>query len=188
LLSPKPRTPTPGTPHSSHSRQSSHSRNSSSPLPSPISDRSGVRRTASVNSQSSSPRIGLGFSTSFSEPKLPSFDSTPPRTISTLADIGLRMDAVSSSLSLSRNSQPLCGAILDDKYLLIGTTSGLEFLPFAQRPDIKRPISLLKRVRFKSIVVLKERSNIMLAVAGRNDHVRGGFAVSILECDLSGVS
>jgi hypothetical protein len=107
--------------------------------------------------------------------ELPSLSSTEvaPRPVTTLADLGLKMDCITSTLSLSRNSQPLCGAVLDDKYLLIGTTSGLEFLPFADRPDIKRPVSLLKRVRFKSIAILSERSNIMLAVAGRNDHVRG---------------
>lgn len=122
---------------------------------------------------------------------------------------------MSPSLSLGRYGQPLCGAVLDDKYLLIGTTFGLDFLPlrrvgnksarsglferfagvssssastatlhhptlpegipFVPSPrDIKtrKPISLIKKTRFKQLVVLSERSNVLLAVAGRNDHVR----------------
>lgn len=114
------------------------------------------------------------------------------------------------SLALGRYGQPLCGAVLDQKYLLIGTTFGLDFLPLNRegnrsarsgiferlgvsghhlgsssngrdgdaglgQQDVRtrKPINLIKKTRFKQLVVLAERSNVLLAVAGRNDHVRG---------------
>lgn len=129
-----------------------------------------------------------------------------------LEAIGLHLLALSPNLTLGRYGQPLCGAVLDGKYLLIGTTFGLDFLPLnragnksskgglferfaststssstshafdnSNNPassstgeDVKtrKPISLVKKTRFKQLVVLSERSNVLLAVAGRNDHVR----------------
>ena len=92
--------------------------------------------------------------------------------VPTLSQMSLRIDAVTAPLPLSRNGQPLCGAVLDDKWLLLGTSAGLDFLPL-NMPTIKKPLTLIKRTRFKQIIILKERSNILLAIAGRNDHVRG---------------
>ncbi|KAM0755931.1 hypothetical protein T439DRAFT_320630 [Meredithblackwellia eburnea MCA 4105] len=101
-----------------------------------------------------------------------------------LEEIGLGLVPLTQPLSLSRNSQPLCGALLDDKYILIGTAGGLDFLPIPlpgslpmkshgkKRRETRKPISLIKRTRFKEIAVLSERSNILLAIAGRNDHIR----------------
>jgi hypothetical protein len=70
--------------------------------------------------------------------------------------------------------------------LLIGTNSGLDFVPLtpftksSNSSDRSRgsvhtvkPISLIKKTRFKSLKVLEVRSNILLAIAGRNDHLRG---------------
>lgn len=91
-----------------------------------------------------------------------------------LRDMGLEQSSISSSMSLSRYGQPLCGVVLDDQYLLIGTTTGLDFLPLkSDRHQIRKPVPLIKRTRFKQIALLQERSNVLLAVAGRNDHVRG---------------
>lgn len=91
-----------------------------------------------------------------------------------IEDIGLQQRTMTSSMSLSRHGQPLCGTVLDDEFLLIGTTSGLDFLPLkADHLNLKKPLSLVKRTRFKQLAILKERSNVLLAVAGRNDHVRG---------------
>ncbi|GAA5992014.1 hypothetical protein JCM10908_000699 [Rhodotorula pacifica] len=108
-------------------------------------------------------------------------ETAPP----TLSSIGLTLNAITPNLSLSRNAQPLCGAILDGRYLLIGTTSGLDFLPLPEkgslpvqhrglkkRRETRKPLSLIKRTRFKQMVVLNERSNVLVAIAGRNDHVR----------------
>lgn len=132
--------------------------------------------------------------------------STPPTAgpPPTLSSIGLSLVPLTQPLSTSRNSQPLCGALLDDKYILIGTfiscisahagikiltrptgtTGGLDFLPIPlpgslpmrthgkKRRETRKPIPLIKRTRFKEIAVLSERSNILLAIAGRNDHIR----------------
>ncbi|PLW32957.1 hypothetical protein PCANC_17252 [Puccinia coronata f. sp. avenae] len=106
-------------------------------------------------------------------------------TASTLASMNLSLTPLTPTLPASRNSQPLCGAILDDKFLLIGTNTGLDFVPLT--PFVKasnasdrsrgsvhtvKPISLIKKTRFKSLKVLEVRSNILLAIAGRNDHLR----------------
>ncbi|KDE07825.1 hypothetical protein MVLG_01920 [Microbotryum lychnidis-dioicae p1A1 Lamole] len=111
--------------------------------------------------------------------------ATETEVAPTLESIGLGLASLTQSLSTSRHAQPLCGAILDDKYLLIGTTAGLEFLPLpvpggaAQNVEggrlsknTRKPIQLIKKTRFKELTVLSERSNILLAIAGRNDHVR----------------
>ncbi|KAI9608666.1 hypothetical protein H4Q26_004851 [Puccinia striiformis f. sp. tritici PST-130] len=106
-------------------------------------------------------------------------------TATTLSSMGLKLTALTPTLPASRSSQPLCGAILDDKFLLIGTNSGLDFVPltaFAKASNgsdrsrgavhTVKPISLIKKTRFKSLKVLEVRSNILLAIAGRNDHLR----------------
>ncbi|GAA5872266.1 hypothetical protein JCM3774_003330 [Rhodotorula dairenensis] len=122
------------------------------------------------------PVTDSGTSTS----RAPPLGPAPP-----LSSIGLTLNSITPNLSLSRNSQPLCGAILDGRYLLIGTTSGLDFLPLPEvgslpvqhtglkkRRETRKPLSLIKRTRFKRIVVLGERSNVLVAIAGRNDHAR----------------
>jgi hypothetical protein len=124
--------------------------------------------------------------------------------VQTLGSVGLAVVPLTTPMSLSRNAQPLCGALLDDKYLLIGqsphsavydisltldlpigTTAGLDFLPLPlpgslpmrthgkKRKETRKPIPLIKRTRFKELAVLSERSNILLGIAGRNDHIRG---------------
>ncbi|BGP36622.1 hypothetical protein JCM10449v2_000523 [Rhodotorula kratochvilovae] len=160
----------------------------------------GLSRTTSLRGASGSPSLGppaplsstsaggqrgtsspvptIGFAT----PPLPSAPAPEPPT---LASIGLSLVPLTQPLSLSRSAQPLCGAILDKKFLLIGTTAGLDFLPLPlpgslpmqqlggkKRKDTRKPIPLIKRTRFKELAVLSERSNILLAIAGRNDHIR----------------
>ncbi|GAA6052565.1 hypothetical protein NBRC10513_003357 [Rhodotorula toruloides] len=134
-----------------------------------------LHRPAPPETQSPVPTIGL------STPPPPPLVPSPP----TLASVGLTVNPLTQQLSLSRNAQPLCGALLDNKYLLIGTTAGLDFLPLPlpgslpmkhhglkKRRETRKPIPLIKRTRFKELAVLNERSNILLAIAGRNDHVR----------------
>ena len=121
-----------------------------------------------------------------------------------LEKLGVELLQLTPGLPLSRHGQPLCGAVLDGKYLLIGTSAGLDFIPLnragnrslkngifdrfnlspspASSPlpsankekeaKVRKPISLIKKTRFKQLVILDERSNVLLAVAGRNDHVR----------------
>ncbi|BGP52828.1 hypothetical protein JCM8202v2_000385 [Rhodotorula sphaerocarpa] len=104
---------------------------------------------------------------------------------SRLADVGLTLNSITPKLALSRHGQPLCGAVLDGRFLLIGTTTGLDFLPLPlkgslpvqhhglkKRRETRKPLTLIKRCRFREIVLLAERSNVLVAVAGRNDYVR----------------
>ncbi|GAA5865041.1 hypothetical protein JCM1840_005717 [Sporobolomyces johnsonii] len=131
---------------------------------------------------STSPAPTVGFA---ALPLPTSPDMAPPPPPATLKSIGLSLVPLTQPLSLSRNAQPLCGALLDDKYLLIGTSAGLDFIPLPlpgslpmpqhgtkKRKETRKPITLIKRTRFKELAVLSERSNILLAIAGRNDHIR----------------
>ncbi|GAA5852956.1 hypothetical protein JCM9279_000092 [Rhodotorula babjevae] len=165
----------------------------------------GLTRSSSLRVTSSSPRLGGGGTTatppSAAASPVPTFDFTTPPLPSTasaaatapepeppsLSSIGLSLVPLTQPLPLSRSGQPLCGAVLDGRYLLIGTTIGLDFLPLPvpgslpmqhlgnggkKRKDTRKPISLIKRTRFKELAILSERSNILLAIAGRNDHIR----------------
>ncbi|GAA6022642.1 hypothetical protein JCM11491_001148 [Sporobolomyces phaffii] len=111
-----------------------------------------------------------------------SLSGNPPRA-TPLERSGLSLVSITPQLRLS--TQPLCGCVLDDKYLLIGTSTGLDFLPLPlpgslpihqlgkkKRKETRKPISLIKRTRFRQLIVLSERSNILLAIAGRSDQVR----------------
>ncbi|KAH9825113.1 hypothetical protein DFH28DRAFT_1047290 [Melampsora americana] len=100
-----------------------------------------------------------------------------------LKSIGLKLTPLTPFLPISRNAHPLCGAILDNKYLLIGTNHGLDFVPLPHLLQSRcgdgmngygtvKPMTLIKKTRFKSLKVLEVRSNILLAIAGRNDHLR----------------
>ncbi|GAA5932487.1 hypothetical protein JCM3775_005933 [Rhodotorula graminis] len=167
----------------------------------------GLTRSSSLRGPAGSPRSGGGGGggmaaapPSAAASPVPTFDFATPPLASTataaptapepdppsLASIGLSVVPLTQPLALSRSGQPLCGAVLDGRYLLIGTTIGLDFLPLPlpgslpmqhlgggkKRKDTRKPISLIKRTRFKELAVLSERSNILLAIAGRNDHIR----------------
>ncbi|KAK4055227.1 hypothetical protein OIV83_000507 [Microbotryomycetes sp. JL201] len=153
-----------------------------------LSDPSSSTPNRRVASATSSPRLSgnagsrvpdtpatVGMST-------PIVETTSEEPEPTLLSLGLSVGALTQSLSLSKTGMPLCGAILDGKYLLIGTTQSLDFLPLPapgamsatndKQQRTRKPISLIKKTRFKELAVLSERSNILLAIAGRNDHVR----------------
>ncbi|TKA51927.1 hypothetical protein B0A53_04957 [Rhodotorula sp. CCFEE 5036] len=158
------------------------------------SPRSLAARTFATISRSASMRSIDRLEVSAVDPSLPTAraPTQPPKAatsaesaIPKLSAIGLTLNPITPNLSLARNAQPLCGAVLDGCYLLIGTTSGLDFLPLPEkgslpvqhsglkkRHETRKPLSLIKRTRFKQIVVLNERSNVLVAIAGRNDHVR----------------
>ncbi|GAA6006423.1 hypothetical protein JCM10207_004928, partial [Rhodosporidiobolus poonsookiae] len=151
----------------------------SAPLAGSPSSTSRSSRAPPPRPQTNSPVPTIGFAT----PPLPS-SSAPEPAPPTLASMGLTHVPLTQPLSLSRNGQPLCGALLDNRYLLIGTSIGLDFLPLPlpgslpmmqhgkKRKETRKPIPLIKRTRFKELAVLSERSNILLAIAGRNDHIR----------------
>lgn len=125
----------------------------------------------------------LGIRPQIPAPSAPVFANTH-----NLKSMGLQLTPLTPFLPISRNAHPLCGAILDNKYLLIGTNYGLDFVPLPHviqsraRADAHgssnsigtvKPMTLIKKTRFKSLKVLEVRSNILLAIAGRNDHLRG---------------
>ena len=88
---------------------SSPPRQLTSRLPSP-------RPTSTARMAPDSPAPTIGFST----PPAPAHDASPPPPVQTLGSAGLALVPLTTAMSLSRNAQPLCGALLDDKYLLIG--------------------------------------------------------------------
>ncbi|GAA5899139.1 uncharacterized protein JCM6883_005120 [Sporobolomyces salmoneus] len=202
FANPSPRSPALNTIQSSDAR---HNRTQSLP-PSPVLPQTSRASTDSATRDSSatttrtSPRLsrtfaGLGRSvslrTSPDRPTPPSLplppQSSKPAKVdnapNSLDEMGLSL--VTNTPQLRHSQQPLCGCVLDDKYLLIGTSNGLDFLPLPlpgslpihqlgkkKRKEIRKPISLIKRTRFRELVVLSERSNVLLAIAGRTDQVR----------------
>ncbi|CAG8628518.1 577_t:CDS:2, partial [Paraglomus occultum] len=67
----------------------------------------------------------------------------------------------------------VCGDILDNRYFLLGTSNGLEFVDLALPNDQQKPRVLIDFVRFIQIKVLQtDRYGILLALCGRNLHLR----------------
>ncbi|WAR61177.1 hypothetical protein PtB15_13B429 [Puccinia triticina] len=184
------------------SRASGSNSNPTSPGPSLFSGsasrnpfESTFNRPSNPNHHSRAPNHCSGFETygtsnQATDPAHPDRTASPGlnpsyTTASTLASMNLKLTPLTPTLPVSQNSQPLCGAILDNKFLLIRTNNGLDFVPltaFAKSSNSSdcsrgsvhtvKPISLIKKTRFKSLKVLEVRSNILLAIAGQNDHLR----------------
>jgi hypothetical protein len=64
----------------------------------------------------------------------------------------------------------MSGTLLSPNYLLLCHAQGLDVMPLASPPAIQ-PYALVRRVAFKSVVVMEERG-VMVAIAGRRDGVR----------------
>ncbi|CAG8604810.1 2463_t:CDS:2 [Paraglomus brasilianum] len=74
---------------------------------------------------------------------------------------------------LKTKEKYLCGDILDDRYFLLGTSNGLEFIDLFLPHDQQKPHVLIDFVRFKQIKVLQtDRYSTLLALCGRNLHLR----------------
>jgi hypothetical protein len=98
---------------------------------------------------------------------------TPPPSLSppTLQELGLSLSAITTSLSPSHfSTPPSSGAFLSPHYLLICHAQGLDVLPLVSPPALQ-PYALVRRVNFKSIVVMEQRG-VLIAIAGRRDGVR----------------
>ncbi|KAF8640948.1 hypothetical protein AX17_000595 [Amanita inopinata Kibby_2008] len=104
---------------------------------------------------------------------------TPPRPITpppvlpppTLQELGLSLSEVTSDLSPSHFSNPpLSGAFLAPHYLLLCHSQGLDVFPITS-PPAPQPYAVIRRVSFKSVVVMEQRG-VMVAIAGRRDGVR----------------
>ncbi|TFK57307.1 hypothetical protein OE88DRAFT_1619125 [Heliocybe sulcata] len=99
--------------------------------------------------------------------------ATPPPTLPppTLQDLGLSLSSITSVLSPSHfTTPPSSGAFLAPHYLLLCHAQGLDVVPLVS-PPAPQPYALVRRVSFKSVVVMEHRG-VLVAIAGRRDGVR----------------
>ncbi|KAF9569717.1 hypothetical protein CPC08DRAFT_812702 [Agrocybe pediades] len=104
---------------------------------------------------------------------LPIRPSTPPPSLPapTLYELGLSLSALTSELNPSHfSTPPSSGAFLAPHYLLLCHAQGLDVLPLVS-PPAPQPYALVRRVSFKSVVVMEQRG-VLVAIAGRRDGVR----------------
>ncbi|KAG9098882.1 hypothetical protein FRC06_005875 [Ceratobasidium sp. 370] len=99
--------------------------------------------------------------------------STPPPALPppTLAELGLSLSVVTSGLTAAQYATPpTSGTFLAPHYLLLCHAQGLDVLPLVG-PPTSQPYALVRRVAFKSVIVMEERG-VLVAIAGRRDGVR----------------
>ncbi|KAF5356044.1 hypothetical protein D9756_003901 [Leucocoprinus leucothites] len=101
-------------------------------------------------------------------PAVPPPPSLPPPS---LQELGLSLSVVTSDLSPTHfSTPPASGAFLAPHYLLLCHAQGLDVLPLTS-PPAPQPYALVRRVAFKSVVVMEHRG-VLVAIAGRRDGVR----------------
>ena len=99
--------------------------------------------------------------------------STPPPPLPSpsLTELGLSLTVLTEHLSPSHfSTPPTSGAFLAPHYLLLCHTQGLDVLPLVS-PPAPAPYALIRRVSFKSVVVMEHRG-VLVAISGRRDGVR----------------
>jgi hypothetical protein len=99
--------------------------------------------------------------------------ATPPPSLPppSLKDLGLSLSSITSDLSPAHfSAPPTNGAFLAPHYLLLCHAQGLDVLPLTYPPS-PQPYALIRRVSFKSVVVMEHRG-VLVAIAGRRDGVR----------------
>ncbi|KAI0048342.1 hypothetical protein FA95DRAFT_1539854 [Auriscalpium vulgare] len=99
--------------------------------------------------------------------------TTPPPSLPSpsLSELGLSLSVLTNSLSPSHfSTPPASGAFLAPHYLLLCHAQGLDVLPLVS-PPAPQPYALIRRVSFKSVVVMEHRG-VLVAIAGRRDGVR----------------
>lgn len=95
----------------------------------------------------------------------------PPLPSPTLQELGLSLTAITPDLTPSHfSAPPASGAFLAPHYLLLCHAQGLDVLPLIS-PPAPQPYALVRRVAFKSVVVMEHRG-VLVAIAGRRDGVR----------------
>ncbi|KIY72778.1 hypothetical protein CYLTODRAFT_417559 [Cylindrobasidium torrendii FP15055 ss-10] len=98
---------------------------------------------------------------------------TPPPELAppSLKELGLSLNVLTSNLSPAHfTTPPTSGAFLAPHYLLLCHAQGLDVLPLVS-PPAAQPYALVRRVCFKSVVVMEQRG-VLVAIAGRRDGVR----------------
>ncbi|KAG9128450.1 hypothetical protein FRC07_011207 [Ceratobasidium sp. 392] len=99
--------------------------------------------------------------------------TTPPPCLPppTLAELGLIMSVITPGLTSAQYATPPTnGTFLAPHYLLLCHAQGLDVLPLVG-PPAPQPYALVRRVAFKSVIVMEERG-VLVAIAGRRDGVR----------------
>jgi len=104
-------------------------------------------------------------------PPRPSTPPPPSLPAPTLQELGLSLSALTSELAPSHfSAPPSSGAFLAPHYLLLCHAQGLDVLPLVS-PPAPQPYALVRRVSFKSVVIMEQRG-VLVAIAGRRDGVR----------------
>jgi hypothetical protein len=104
-------------------------------------------------------------------PTRPVTPPPPPLPPPTLQELGLSLSAMTTELAPSHfSTPPFSGAFLAPHYLLLCHAQGLDVLPLTS-PPAAQPYALVRRVSFKSVVVMEHRG-VLVAIAGRRDGVR----------------
>ncbi|KAI0029621.1 hypothetical protein K488DRAFT_34045, partial [Vararia minispora EC-137] len=141
-----------------------HRRDGHGPVPpSPLS--------STANDRAATPE-GSGNASRASSPAPPR-PATPPPCLPppTLQELGLSLSVLTSDLSPSHfSTPPASGAFLSPHHLLLCHAQGLDVLPLVS-PPAPQPYALIRRVPFKSVVVMEHRG-VIVAIAGRRDGVR----------------
>lgn len=110
----------------------------------------------------------VGSASPVSTPVVPLPPSLPPPS---LQELGLSLSILTSDLSPTHfSTPPASGIFLAPRYLLLCHAQGLDVLPLTS-PPASQPYALVRRVAFKSVVVMEYRG-ILVAIAGRRDGVR----------------
>ncbi|KAG8920198.1 hypothetical protein FRC00_010346, partial [Tulasnella sp. 408] len=88
-----------------------------------------------------------------------------------LRELGLHMTALTPTLTAPQfPSLPVSGVFLAPHYLLLCHNQGLDVMPLnGSLPP--QPYALIRRVAFKSVLVMEERG-VLVAIAGRREGVR----------------
>ncbi|CAE6418887.1 unnamed protein product [Rhizoctonia solani] len=106
-------------------------------------------------------------------PMRPTRPVTPPPCLAppTLSELGLQLSVITSNLTTAQYAMaPTSGTFLAPHYLLLCHGQGLDVLPL-NAPPAPQPYALVRRVSFKSVIVMEERG-VLVAIAGRRDGVR----------------
>ncbi|CCM00918.1 uncharacterized protein FIBRA_02964 [Fibroporia radiculosa] len=125
-----------------------------------------------TSADSSSPASPIANSSRGSSPA-PSRPTTPPPRLPppSLKDLGLVLSSLTNHINPSHaNGPPSSGAFLKPHYLLLCHAQGLDVLPLLT-PPAPQPYALIRRVAFKSVVVMEHRG-VLVAIAGRRNGVR----------------
>ncbi|KAH7344682.1 hypothetical protein B0J17DRAFT_712333 [Rhizoctonia solani] len=95
----------------------------------------------------------------------------PPLACPSLGELGLQLELITSNLTTAQHAMaPTSGTFLAPHYLLLCHGQGLDVLPL-NAPPAPQPYALVRRVAFKSVIVMEERG-VLVAIAGRRDGVR----------------